>query len=110
MNESLIQRIERLQKELAKMRDFQRNYLERRAARGTRTGTDEVMESHQETIGQTLDTLEAIKAETPGGREAGGTPYPTRRERLTIQAHADKGDTSAQGYLELLDKCIDVLE
>lgn len=44
------------------MQDFQQRYLERRQARGTRTATDSTMESHQKTIGEVLDVLEAMKA------------------------------------------------
>ena len=58
----LVAHIARLQRELAAMRDFQARYLNRRRAQGTRTGIDSIMEGHQETIAQTLDLLEAMKA------------------------------------------------
>lgn len=58
----LVAHISKLQRELAGMRDFQTDYLERRRTRGTRTATDAVMEGHISTIGETLDLLEAIKA------------------------------------------------
>lgn len=58
----LVAHIARLQRELAAMRDFQARYLDRRRAQGTRTATDTIMLRHQETIAQTLDLLESIKA------------------------------------------------
>lgn len=63
MSENLIQRIERLQREQAAMKAYHRRYLDGRARRGISTGTDAVMEGHQQTIVETLDLLEAIKAE-----------------------------------------------
>jgi len=67
MSESLIQRIERLQQEQAAMKQYHRRYLDGRAMRNISTGTDATMEQHQQTIAETLDLLEAIKAilETP---------------------------------------------
>jgi hypothetical protein len=38
------------------------------------------------------------------------TQHPGPQERRAIQASADKGDTSARDYLELLNTCIHVLE
>ncbi len=58
----LVAHISKLQRDLARMRDFQADYLERRRARGTRTSVDSAMEGHIATIGETLDLLEAIKA------------------------------------------------
>lgn len=59
----MIERIERLQRELAAMRDYHQGYLDRRASRGITTATDSIMASHQRTLAETLDLLEAIKAE-----------------------------------------------
>lgn len=39
-----------------------------------------------------------------------GTPYPTENERKAIKSRADKGDKSAQDYLDLLDVCQRTLE
>lgn len=61
-NADLVAHITRLQNELAGMRDFQARYLDRRRARGVRTTTDSTMESHQQTIAEVLDLLEAVKA------------------------------------------------
>ncbi len=58
----LVAHIARLQRELAAMRDFQARYLDRRRAQGTRTATDSIMLRHQQTITETLDLLEAVKA------------------------------------------------
>lgn len=54
--------IELSQKELAGIRTYHQEYLNRRAARDTRTSTDILMEQHQEQIGRALDLLEALKA------------------------------------------------
>lgn len=54
--------IERLQRELAAMRDFHQGYLDRRARTGITTRTDTVMADHQRTLNETLDLLEAMKA------------------------------------------------
>lgn len=61
--ETMIERIERLQHELAAMRDYHQGYLNRRARSGITTTTDTVMARHQETLAETLDLLEALKAE-----------------------------------------------
>jgi hypothetical protein len=57
----LIQRIERLQRKQAAMKAYHRRCLDG-ARRGISTGTDTTMEAHQQTITETLDLLEAIKA------------------------------------------------
>ncbi len=67
----MIKRIERLQRELAAMRAYHQGYLDRRARTGITTATDTVMVQHQETLAETLDLLEAIKAEKRGELEAG---------------------------------------
>jgi hypothetical protein len=59
----MIEQIERLQRELAAMWDYQQGYLDRRARTGITTATDTVMARHQHTLTETLDLLEAIKAE-----------------------------------------------
>jgi len=59
----MIERIERLQHELAAMRNYHQGYLDRRARTGITTGTDTIMTEHQRTLTETLDLLEAIKAE-----------------------------------------------
>ena len=61
-NTELITLIERLQHEQAAMKAYHRRYLDGRARRGISTGTDTAMEAHQQTIAETLDLLEAIKA------------------------------------------------
>lgn len=58
----MIEEIERLQRELAAMRDFHQGYLDRRARTGITTNTDSVMADHQRTLNETLDLLEALKA------------------------------------------------
>jgi len=58
----MIERIERLQRELAAMRDYHQGYLERRTRTGITTSTDTVMTQHQKTLEETLDLLEAMKA------------------------------------------------
>lgn len=62
MSEDIIAWIERLQREQAAMKAYHRRYLDRRRVRGIQTGTDAVMEDHQQTIAETLDLLETIKA------------------------------------------------
>jgi hypothetical protein len=59
----MIEQIERLQRELVAMRDYNQGYLDRRASRGITTDTDTTKARHQETLAETLDLLEAIKAE-----------------------------------------------
>lgn len=54
--------IEQSQRDLVEIQKFQGDYLHRRAARGTRTATDIIMEQHIEKIGRALDLLEAFKA------------------------------------------------
>ena len=68
----MIERIERLQYELAAMRDYHQGYLDRRARSGITTATDTIMSRHQETLAETLDLLETIKAEKSG--EVEGKP------------------------------------
>ncbi len=62
-NAELIAHIQRLQSELAAMRDYQQGYLDRRARGGITTATDTIMGRHQQTLAETLNLLEAIKAE-----------------------------------------------
>ncbi len=52
------------------MRDYHQGYLDRRARTGITTATDTVMAQHQETLAETLDLLEAIKAEKCNELEA----------------------------------------
>ncbi len=59
----MMERIERLQRELAAIRDYTQGYLDRRARSGITTATDTVMAHQQQTLAETLDLLEAIKAE-----------------------------------------------
>ncbi|HEU5377553.1 MAG TPA: hypothetical protein VFV38_19190, partial [Ktedonobacteraceae bacterium] len=59
----MIERIERLQRELAAMHDYHQGYLDRRSRHGITTATDTIMADHQRTLAETLDLLEAIKAE-----------------------------------------------
>lgn len=59
----MIERIERLQRELAAMRDYNQGYLDRRARTGITTATDTIMTQHQKTLAETLDLLEVIRAE-----------------------------------------------
>lgn len=59
----MIERIERLQRELAAMKAYHQGYLDRRARAGITTDTDTTMARHQQTLAETLDLLEAIKAE-----------------------------------------------
>lgn len=59
----MIERIERLQRELAAMKTYHQGYLDRRARAGITTRTDTIMADHQRTLAETLDLLEAIKAE-----------------------------------------------
>lgn len=59
----MIERIERLQRELAEMKAYHQGYLDRRARTGITTSTDTTMVQHQKTLAETLDLLEAIKAE-----------------------------------------------
>lgn len=54
--------IEQSQRELAAIRAYHQDYLDRRKARGTRTSTDVLMEQHQEQLSRALDVLEALKA------------------------------------------------
>lgn len=62
MEEPLKDAIERTQRELAGIRDYHQEYLNRRANRGTRTATDLVMNQHQQQLASALDLLEALKA------------------------------------------------
>ena len=66
----MIERIERLQRELAAMRAYHQGYLDRRSGHGITTATDTVMSQHQKTLAETLDLLEAIKAEKRSELEA----------------------------------------
>jgi len=59
----MIERIERLQRELAAMQAYHQGYLDRRARTGITTRTDTIMAEHQRTLAETLDLLEALKAE-----------------------------------------------
>jgi len=59
----MIERIERLQRELLAMRDYHQGYLDRRGRTGITTRTDTIMADHQRTLAETLDLLEALKAE-----------------------------------------------
>ncbi len=59
----MIERIERLQHELAAMREYHQGYLDRRTRTGITTRTDTIMADHQRTLAETLDLLEALKAE-----------------------------------------------
>jgi hypothetical protein len=60
--QSMRDAIEQSQRELAAIRDYHQNYLDRRRTRGVRTSTDMLMEQHQEQLARTLDLLEALKA------------------------------------------------
>lgn len=66
----MIELIERLQRELAEMRDYHQLYLDRRARTRITTGTDSIMAGHQRTLAETLDLLEAVKAEKRSELEA----------------------------------------
>lgn len=66
----MIELIERLQHELAEMRDHHQGYLNRRARSGITTATDTVMARHQVTLAETLELLEAIKVEKRSELEA----------------------------------------
>lgn len=66
----MIEQIERLQHELAAMRAYHQGYLDRRSRTGITTRTDTVMADHQRTLAETLDLLEAIKAEKRSELEA----------------------------------------
>lgn len=69
----MLETIERLQRELAAIRDYHQGYLDRRARTGITTATDTVMTRHQQTLAEVLDLLEAIKAEK---RETASLPDP----------------------------------
>lgn len=59
----MIERIERLQRELVEVYEYNQGYLERRAARRITTDVDTMKTRHQKTLAEVLDLLEAIKAE-----------------------------------------------
>ena len=59
----MIERIERLQRELSAIRAYHQGYLDRRDRTGITTKTDTIMAEHQRTLAEALDLLEAIKAE-----------------------------------------------
>lgn len=59
----MIATIQRLQRELVEIREYNQRYLDRRARTGITTDTDTIKSRHQQTITETLDLLEAIKAE-----------------------------------------------
>lgn len=59
----MIERIQRLQRELAGIRNYHQGYLDRRSRSGIATTTDTIMARHQQTLAETLDLLEAVKAE-----------------------------------------------
>lgn len=50
--------LEQLMDRLRKKQQRERNYLDRRARRGTRTPTDEIMEEDQRLLDETLSVLE----------------------------------------------------
>ena len=54
--------IEQSQRELAAIRAYHQDYLDRRSARGTHTATDALITQHQEHLARALDLLEALKA------------------------------------------------
>jgi len=60
---TMIEQMERLQRELAAIREYNQGYLDRRARRGIITDTDATKARHQETLAEVLALLEAIKAE-----------------------------------------------
>lgn len=59
----MIERIERLQRELAAVKAYHQSYLDRRKTAGITTDTDTIMVRHQQTLAEVLDLLEEIKAE-----------------------------------------------
>jgi hypothetical protein len=67
----MIEQIERLQRELAAIRNYHQGYLDRRARTGITTATDSIMAGHQCTLAEVLDLLEAIKAEKISEAEEG---------------------------------------
>lgn len=68
----MIEEIERLQRELAAMREYNQGYLDRRAGHGITTATDTIKIQHQETLAEVINLLEAIKAEKRGEEEKQG--------------------------------------
>lgn len=66
----MIELIERLQRELVEMREYNQGYLDRRAARRITTDVDTIKTGHQKTLAEVLDLLEAIKAEKLSELEA----------------------------------------
>jgi len=62
MSQEMKAAIEQSQRDLANIRDYHQNYLDRRRAHHVRTSTDMLMEQHQEQLARTLDLLEALKA------------------------------------------------
>lgn len=65
-NAELIAPIQRVQRELVEMKAYQQGYLERRSRAGIGTNTDSIMARQQKTLAETLELLEAYKAEKEG--------------------------------------------
>ncbi len=59
----MIERIERLQRELAAIREYHQGYLDRRSRSGITTATDTVMIRHQQTLAEILDLLDPRDAQ-----------------------------------------------
>lgn len=67
----MIERIERLQRELAEIYDFHQSHLDRRTRTGMTTAIDTILARHQRALAEVLDFLEDLKTEKINEEEEG---------------------------------------